>query len=84
MDARELWGYFLKTDKFCAKKGETLKGFLPDWIGQFYAYFQWYYNISSKKVIELVPLDFIKAAYLGLHDLELNLAVEKVGKQVMQ
>jgi len=59
-----------------------VKGLMADWIGQFYAYFQWYYNISSKKVMELVPLDFIKAAYHGLHDLELELAVKKVGGQV--
>lgn len=43
---------------------------------------QWYYNIASKRVIELVPLDFIRVAYNGLHDLELDLAVRKVGEQV--
>ena len=82
MDAEELWNYFFKTEKYEPVKGEPIKGFMVDWIGQFYAYFQWYYNMSSKKVIELVPLEFIKAAYHGLHDLELELAVKKVGGQL--
>lgn len=82
MDARDLWNYFCKTENYRPVKGEPVRGFMADWIGQFYAYFQWYYNISSKKVLELVPLDFIKAAYHGLHDLELELAVKKVGGQL--
>ena len=82
MDAEDLWNYFCKIENYKPVKGEALRGFMADWIGQFYAYFQWYYNISSKKVLELVPLDFIKAAYHGLHDLELELAVKKVGEQI--
>jgi hypothetical protein len=75
LDARELWDYFCKTDEYKLVQGEKIGGFCVDWIGQFYAYFQWYYNIASEKVIELVPLAFIRAAYNGLHDLELDLAV---------
>ena len=82
MDAEELWRFFCKTENYNPVKGEPVRGFMADWIGQFYAYFQWYYNISSKKVLELVPLKFIKAAYHGLHDLDLELAVKKVGGQV--
>lgn len=80
MSAYELWDYFTKTEKYSLKSGKTLKGFMPDWIGEFYAYYQWYYNISSAEVIRKVPLDFIEKAYYGLHDLELELAVQKVGK----
>lgn len=52
------------------------------WIGlvEFYAYYQWYYNISSKEVVNRIPLDFLMKAYYGLHDLELDLAVKKVGE----
>ena len=32
------------------------------------------------EVIEKVPLDFLKKAYSGLHDLDLDLAVQKVGE----
>ena len=59
----------------------AMNGFMPDWIGEFYAYYQWFYNIPSAQVIEMIPLDFLMKAYVGLHDLELELAVKKVGKQ---
>ncbi|MBO5008990.1 MAG: hypothetical protein J6D26_09155 [Clostridia bacterium] len=81
MDATELWEYFSKNERYCAKKGKSYEGFLPDWIGEFYAYYQWYYNIPSSEVIKKVPLDFLKKAYYGLHDLELELAVKKVGNE---
>ena len=61
-------------------EGENLKGFIPDWIGEFYAYYQWYYNMPSSEVIQKIPVDFLKKAYYGLHDLELDLAVRKVGE----
>lgn len=79
MDASELLGYFLETDKYSFKLGETMEGFLPEWIGEFYAYYQWYYCIPSSEVVVKVPVSFLKKAYPGLHDLELELAVKKVG-----
>ena len=80
MDASELWNYFQKTDCYRLQKGKALKGFLPDWIGEFYAHYQSFYNIPSREVLEKVPLSFLKKAYYGLHDLELDLAVKKVGE----
>lgn len=80
MSAKELWEYFIETENYSLKFGKALKGFMPDWIGEFYAYYQWYYNISSVEVLEKVPLDFLEKAYYGLHDLELDLAVQKVGE----
>ena len=50
-------------------------------IGEFYAYYRWYYNIPSREVLQRIPLDFLEKAYFGLHDLELDLAVQKVGKK---
>lgn len=79
MSARELWAYFTETEKYSLKPGKALEGFMPDWLGEFYAYYQWYYNMPSCEVIQKVPLDFLKKAYFGLHDLELELAVQKVG-----
>lgn len=79
MDAKQLWDYFSETEKYVSKDGKAYDGFLPDWIGEFYAYYQWYFNIPSSEVIKKVPLDFLKKAYYGLHDLELELAVKKVG-----
>lgn len=80
MSAKELWEYFTTTEKFYLKEGESLNGFMPKWIGEFYAYYQWYYNIPSREVLKRIPLDFLKKAYYGLHDLELELAVQKVGE----
>lgn len=79
MDAQELWAYFTETENYALKDGKAMEGFMPDWIGEFYAYYQWYYNLSSKEVIVKVPVEFLKKAYFGLHDLELELAVQKVG-----
>lgn len=80
MSAQELWTYFITTEGYSLKPGKAMEGFLPDWIGEFYAYYQWYYNCPSAEVLRSVPLDFLKKAYYGLHDLELDLAVQKVGK----
>jgi len=79
MDAMELWTYFSENERYSLKSGKALNGFMPDWIGEFYAYYQWYYNIPSSEVIQKVPVGFLKKAYFGLHDLELDLAVKKVG-----
>ena len=80
MDASELWNYFQKTDCYRLQKGKALKGFLPDWIGEFYAYYQWKYDVPSCELVDKVPLSYLEKAYPGLHDLDLALAVEKVGK----
>lgn len=80
MTATEIWEYFNRTENYSLKPGKALEGFLPDWIGEFYAYYQWFYNISSREVLKKVPIDFLKKAYYGLHDLELDLAVKKVGR----
>lgn len=82
MDAKELWAYFTKTEGYSLKQAKALNGFMPDWIGEFYAYYQWFYNIPSAEVLKKVPLDFLKKAYFGLHDLELDLAVQKVGEML--
>ena len=44
MDARELWDYFTETEQYRMKPGKSIGGFMPDWIGEFYAYYQWYYK----------------------------------------
>lgn len=80
MSSKELWDYFTETENYVLKSGNAIDGFMPDWIGEFYAYYQWYYNIPSAEVLKKVPLDFLKKAYHGLHDLELDLAVQKVGE----
>lgn len=80
MDAEELWKYFSETEHYVLKSGQAMKGFTPDWIGEFYAYYQWYYALASADIIKKIPVDFLQKAYFGLHDLDLDLAVQKVGK----
>lgn len=80
MNYKELWDYFQKNDKYTLKKGQTIEGFLPEWMGEFYAYYQWYYGLPSEELVKKIPIDFLKKVYPGLHDLELDLAVKKVGK----
>ena len=82
MDAQTLWDFFTKTDNYNLKPGNALEGFLPDWIGEVYAYYQWFYNEPSAIVAKKIPVDFLIKAYPGLHDLELDLAVKKIGKEV--
>ena len=79
MDAKELWNYFINHENYNLKDGESMQGFMPDWIGEFYAYYQWYYNIPSSELVKKIPVSFLKKAYYGLHDLDLELAVKKVG-----
>ncbi len=80
MDYKTLWEYFSQNESYTPKKGLTIEGFLPEWMGEFYAYYQWYYNIPSSILVKKIPIDFLKKAYSGLHDLELELAVKKVGE----
>lgn len=80
MDAKELWQYFLNTENYTLKTGKAIEGFAPDWLGEFYAYYQWYYNMPSAEIIKKIPVDFLIKAYHGLHDLDLDLAVKKVGE----
>ena len=80
MDANELWTYFTETENYHLKDGKALEGFMPAWIGEFYAYYQWFYGLPSAELLKKIPVSFLKKAYAGLHDLELDLAVKKVGK----
>ena len=78
MYADDLMRWFREHDKYEDRPGESLQGFAPDWIGRFYALYQWSQKISSAETIQAVPLDYLIPAYRGLHDLELDLAVAKV------
>ena len=58
MDAKELWKYFSDTENYNLKNGKALGGFMPMWIGEFYAYYQWHYNMPSAEVVNKLPVDF--------------------------
>ncbi len=80
MDYHELYDYFLFHEGYSMKKGKDLDGFLPRWIGEFYAYYQWFYDIPSAMLTKRIPIAFLVKAYPGLHDLDLDLVIKKVGE----
>lgn len=59
-------------------KSKTLGVFIPNWIGRFYAYYQWKYDLPSDELLKIVPLDFLKRSFYGLQDLEIELAAARV------
>ena len=78
LNAKELYDYFCQTENFTPKKGKGLDGFKPNWIGQFYAFYQWKNNTPSVSIIKKLPLEFMEASYYGLHDLDIDLAEKKI------
>lgn len=82
LEPEDMWKRMCNLDKYKPSKGDRLYGFMPDWIGQFYAKFQWYCGIKSKDVVDLIPVSFLKNSYNCLHDLDLQIAVEKVASQI--
>ena len=47
MSAKELWQYFSETESYTLKSEKALEGFMPDWIGEFYAYYQWFCAVPN-------------------------------------
>ena len=52
MDSYDLWMYFCKTENYMLKTEEAIEGFVSDWMGEFYAYCQLFYNIPSAVIIK--------------------------------
>jgi len=78
LGAVRLMDYYRDASKHPLKDGEPLRGFLPNWIGQFYANYQWQTGVLSSDLVDQVPPEWLASAYPGLHDLDMKLAVEKV------
>ena len=82
LGSRDLMDYYRAEDACETKPGPPLRGFIPNWIGQFYANYQWQTNGLSSDIVDRIPPDWLATAYSGLHDLDMRLAVEKVAAQV--
>ena len=78
LSADDLKRVFLEESHYEPKPGKPLRGFLPNWIGQFYAYAQWKLGVSSRELVRRIPVKALGVAYPGLHDLPLPLAVDKM------
>jgi hypothetical protein len=60
------------------KKGATWGGFIPYWAGRIYAYYQWYYNVKSSWLIEILTLEDIERIFPALHQCGDLVAIEKI------
>ena len=80
LNADDLKRVFLEESGYRPKSGEPLRGFMPNWIGQFYAYAQWKWGIPSSEIIQKLPVRTMRIAYPGIHDLDMPLAVERTEK----
>ena len=78
LDHERLQEIFLEESGYVFRPGEPLRGFMPNWIGRFYAYAQWRSGQSSAAIYERYPVACMVALYPGAHDLDLPLAVEKL------
>ena len=76
--AKGLMDYYCREERPELKPGEPLRGFAPNWMGQFYAHCQWRTGGLSSEIVDAIPPEWLCAAYPGLHDMDLGLAVEKV------
>jgi len=77
-----LMRYFIETEHYMFRPGEAVRGFAPNWIGQFYARYQWEQGVNSERLCREIPVEWLRCAYTGLHDLSLEAAVAKVAEQL--
>lgn len=82
LGSKGLMDYYQREDTPVIKPGNPLRGFAPNWMGQFYARYQWENGGKSSDIVDDVPPDWLSMAYPGLHDLDLGLAVEKVARSL--
>ena len=79
---RGLMQYYRTEESHELKPGNPLRGFAPNWMGQFYAQYHWHTGTPSADIVDQIPPEWLVAAYPGLHDLDMRLAVEKVAAEV--
>ena len=60
MDARELWGLFYGDRTVPDEAGKVDRWIYAGLIGEFYAYYQWYYNIPSAELVKKILWIFLK------------------------
>jgi len=85
MPAPELILYFIEEE--CGneyKRGEEWWGFLPQWAGEVYSFYQWKYNTPSSQLIEMLPLGEMENIYPTLHQTGLESAVDKIHEIVLR
>lgn len=64
------------------KEGCKVDFVLANWIGEFYAVLQYNTKIESKDLVEILPPDKLFRMSRVLHDIDLDLAVDRVIKEL--
>lgn len=77
MNKDELMQYYQEVDHYEFLPGTSNFGFMPRWLGEFYALYQWEGGISSEELIRQIPYENLVRAYPGLCDLDLKSAVKR-------
>jgi len=83
MTPAELHEEFISQEGYTVRAGHSVDPFAADWIGQFYAYYQWHTGERSRDIVRRMPLKMMRAAYPGLHDLDMRLAVERMERNMV-
>ena len=74
-----IYEFYVQREGFAPKLTDVvLDEVALNWIGQFYALYQWKYDTTSREIIEKIPLEAMYKVYPGLHDLDLDLAVTRI------
>ena len=66
------------------QRGAEWGGFIPEWAGKIYALYQWKYNVSSKYLVEVLPLSEIERIFPTLHQAGWESAVDKIYELVIR
>ena len=66
------------------QNGEEWWGMLPAWAGFAYSYYQWYYNVLSKDLIERITLEDMERCYGALHQCGWEAAIVKLHDNVWE
>lgn len=74
----ELLEDFLQEEQYAWPEGVCRMDWdMAYWVGRFYSYSQWYWNIPSAELVELIPPALLGTVYPGLHDSALHVAVSE-------
>ncbi|MDR1559675.1 MAG: hypothetical protein LBS84_08280 [Clostridiales bacterium] len=79
MPPKEVMSVFL--DDECPggyQRGEEWGGFLPQWVGQIYAFYQWKYCVRSSELINVIPLDAMRLHFRVGHQMGLEAAADRI------
>ena len=53
------------------QKIEDVSPWMANWLGEFYAYMQCYFNVTSKDLLKMFPLNMVMGRYNALHDYDM-------------